>query len=508
MGREHDDAGARFEDAVSSPVGQVSSRGGDRQTLLALGSVVGASVASRFLRVLKALVVARMLAPEDYGVLGALTIILMFAQFLDLGSAVAAFRDLASAVGRGATRAAAQAASQLATLKLASALLLGTGALAVCVTGEVSPRLRWGLLTLPAAAVSSSLLSQAFLQIQASGRTKELSYVTLLSAITDLALSVVLSWLWSLPGLLVAMALAPLVPLTRAMMTGALALPSRIPVGTLRRYLGTGLPLVALAFLDQSLLSVDQFIVLGFLSWRDMGLYNIAIVAPEAIRTLGTAAGAVLGPRLIREYARSRGELQAIELHTLLPVRVFASALPLPIAVFWIGGSYFLARFYPSYLQALRPMQVLLIGVGFLVVLGGVTTFLFAIDRHQRNLLFLTPAVCFNVILDLVLIGRGWGLTGVALGSLVTYFLYAFLVLWYVTGYFDLSLRERLVFQARAFLPGSYVALVLFSIERLWPYRDSLLSAVSALSLSVAMTSPLFLHALRLAPQLDERSAG
>jgi O-antigen/teichoic acid export membrane protein len=272
----------------------------------------------------------------------------------------------------------------------------------------------------------------------------------------------------------------------------------------LRRYLRTGLPLVALAFLDQSLVSVDQLIVLAYFSLRELGLYNVAIIASEAIRTLGLAGGAVLGPRLLRRYASAGGKVTAIQSLTLLPVRLYAQLLPLPIGMLWVAGSYGLARVYPSYVEALRPMQILLIAVNFLVVLGGVTTFLFAIDKHPRTLLFLAPALCLNVAIDIALIRGGWGLTGVATGSLVTYFLYAFAQLWYICGHFGLGLRQRLRFQVGAFGPGVCLGIVLSAIEWSVPYRASLAGAASACALTGTLLLPFAWRALRVAARIDE----
>lgn len=476
---------------------------GRPSTLVAIGSVMGASVAGRFLRFVKVLAVARLLGPESYGAFAVLTVLLTYSQFLELGASTAAFRDLASAVGRADPREAWRAAGRMATLKLLAAGLLGAGALAAAAWPGVPPALRQGLLALPAIALSSALLSQVLLHVQAEGRAHDYGRVTVLAAASDLVLCVGLTALLGLPGLLAGAALSPLAALAWAARRRALARPRPIDGGTLRRYLGTGLPLAALALVDQSLLSVDQLLIMGLLSLRDLGLYNVAFVLAEAVRTLGTAAATVLGPRLLREHARAGGDLEAIRRHTLQPVLLYARALPLPIALLWIGGGFGLARFYPAYAEAVGPMQVLLLASGFLVVLGGVTTFLFAIDKHPRNLLFVTPALAFNVAVDLVLLRLGWGLMGIAAGSLVTYFLYAAAVLWYVSGHFDPGFGPRLRFLAGALAPGVLLGSALGLLERLAPYRDSAGATAAACALAVALTAPLALRARALARQLD-----
>lgn len=476
---------------------------GEASTLFAIGSVVGASVGGRLLRFGKTLAVARLLGPDGYGVFAALVVMTSYAQFLELGTSTAAFRDLASAVGRGDAREAWRAAGRMATLRLAATLVLGGLALAAWLWPGVPGPLRQGLWALPALALSSALLNQVLQHLQAEGRSSDLGRVTILAAAIDLVLCVALTAAFGLGGLLAGAALAPLVVLAWAARRRALAPPRVVPLPQVRAYLRTGIPLAAIALAEQSLLSIDQVLVMGFLSLRDLGLYNVAFVLAEAVRTLGTAAATVLGPRLLREHARAGGRLEAIRRHTLQPVLLYARALPLPIALLWIGGSFALERFFPAYAGAVRPMQVLLIASAFLVVLGGVTTFLFAIDKHPRNLLFLGPALAFNLVVDLALLRLGWGLMAVATGSLVTYLLYSGAVLWYVGGHFDMSGRERASFVARALGPIVGLGLGLALLEGSSAYRSSLSATLAACAVAGAAFAPFAWRALRLARDLD-----
>ncbi len=461
-------------------------------------------MASRLLRLVKILAVARLLSPESYGAFGVLVVLITYAQFLDLGSSTAAFRDLTAAVGRGDGPEARRAAGRMATLKLAGTFLLGAGALAAWIWPGTSGPLRQGFVALPAIAVSSALLSLVLLHFQAEGRVADYSRATALAATSDLVLCVGFTVVWSLPGLLAASALSPVVALVWSARRGALVPPRSVPLPVLRRYLWTGVPLAVLSLIDQTLLSVDQLLIMAFLSLKDLGLYNIALVPAEGMRTLGLAAAAVFGPRLLREHARSGASLSAIRRHTLNPVLLYASVLPLAIGPLWIAGSWALVRIYPAYADAARPMQVLLVGTNFLVVLGGVTTFLFAIDKHPRNLFFITPALALNVAVDLVLLRLGWGLMAIAAGSLVTYFLYAGAVLWYVSGHFDPARGVRVRFLAGALAPGAVMGLSLGLLERLVAYRDSPAATAAACAVAVALSAPLALGARHLARQLDD----
>ena len=463
-----------------------------------------ATVAGRALRFLKVLVVARLLGPEGFGAYAALVVLINYAQFLDLGAATAAFRDLASAIGRGDTREAGRAAGRMSSLKLAAAALLALGAIGAAHWAGIPAPLRQGLLALPAIALSSALLSQVLLHFQAEGRSRDYAQATAAAAASDLVLGVGLTAAWGLPGLLAASAVSPVLVLAWAARRRALVFPHAVAMPLLGQYVRTGAPLAALALLDQGLLSIDQVLAMTFLSLRELGVYAVALVPAEAVRTLGVAAGAVLGPRLLREHARSEGSLPAIRRHALQPVLLYAAALPLPLALLWIAGGYALPRFYPAYAEAVRPMQVLLLATSFLVVLGGVTTFLFAIDKHARNLLFLAPALVLNVVLDLALLRLGWGLMAIAAGSLVTYFIYAAAVLWYVSGHFGMGGRARLEFLGGALLPVIVMGVVCAVTERYVASGGSLAMTVAACAVAAALLAPFTLRAVRLGRQLDD----
>ena len=488
-----------------SPAGGAAT--GPPSTLAAIGSVVGASVAGRFLRFVKVLAVARLLSPESYGAFAALTVLINYAQFLELGASTAAFRDLAAAIGRGDAGEAKRAASRMATLKVAAALLLGAGALAAAFWPGVPPSLHRGLLALPAIAISSALLGQTLLQLQAEGRAHEYGRVTVGAAASDLVLCAGLTAAWGLPGLLAASAVSPLGALAWAWRRGALARPRVVEPAVLRRYLRTGVSLAAIAVVEQSLLSVDQLLIMAFLALADLGLYNVAFVLAEGVRTLGTAASTVLGPRLLREYARAGGSLPAIRRHTLEPVLLFARALPLPVTALWVAGGFLLTRFYPSYVRAIEPMHVLLIATTFLVVPGGVTLFLFAQDKQSRNLVLLACTLAVNVVVDLLLLRLGWGLMAIAVGSLVTYAAYAITLLWYVSGHLLATRWQRLAFLGRALVPAVGLATALAALERCIDYRHSLPASLAVGAVGCLLCAPLALDAARLAWRLDETPA-
>jgi O-antigen/teichoic acid export membrane protein len=453
--------------------------------------------------VCKGLIVAKLLLPREYGVSTAVSVIMAYAQYADLGSCMAAYRDFTSALGRNDQPSADRYSKWMSGLKLTSLLLVGVGCLAASFWPGIDPSFSLGLRLVPTMAISSGLLFVVLLVLQAHGHFYELNRVTTVSAGLDLLLGVGLTWRFGLPGLLAAGAISPSLAAAWVSLSGRLIPPASIPFATVRGYIATGVPLVALGLIDHNLVYVDHLVVLTFFSLSHLGIYNIALIAADLLRLLGLATGIVLGPRLVKDYARSGGRMEEIRQQTIVPVLLLACIVPFVIVGLWFGGGYAIRVFYPKYAAAILPMRILLFGFYFLVVDAGVTYFLFAIDKHRRNLVIAGPALVFNLVIDVILIRAGWGLSAVAVGSLVTFAAYAAVHLWYVASHF-LKGSEWLAFVGGITLPALYLGILLaLGTLALPPRWSEIARTATACVLAWVLLLPLGARGLRFARLLD-----
>jgi O-antigen/teichoic acid export membrane protein len=473
-----------------------------RSVLASIGDVIATSAVSRGVGVIRGLVLARILAPEIYGISTTVAIALAYGNYLDLGMANAAFREAAAARGRGDREGAARAAGHIGMVKIVAGVLLATAAVVLSLRGDLVPDLTFALRFLVLIGPVAALVVACQLHLQAFGHVRDANVTTTAGALIDLAIGIPLTVVAGIRGLLVGTLISQGVAFlwARSRTPGALATP--LPFSVARHYLGVGVPVAALGFIDHHLVYLDHLVVLAFFSVRELGLYNVALTAADALRLFTVAIGFVIGPRLIAAYARSGGRIDAVRSHTLTPVRLVAAVLPFAIVALWVLGAYVVGRHYPAYGQSIRPMQVLIASYYFLIVQAAVTTFLFAINRHARVLFFLVPALLFNVAADVLLVRAGFGLLAIAMGSALTYALYCTALLGYVVSYFRPSAREWLSIAADAAGPGLWLLGVLLLVERM-PYRDSFGGAVGAVLTGWALLSPLAWRAKRFAAALN-----
>jgi Na+-driven multidrug efflux pump len=110
----------------------------------------------------------------------------------------------------------------------------------------------------------------------------------------------------------------------------------------------------------------------------------------------------------------------------------FGVTLPIIIIAYFLVP-HFVTTFMPQYSQGILPARILLIGLLFLPLAGGVANFINTIDRQFYYLIIQAAAVIINFVLGTLLVRFGWGLAGVAWAGAITYFLYSLLLC--ITGY-------------------------------------------------------------------------
>ena len=225
---------------VSPPMQSASrpeGRNGAGSFLRAVVAILTSVAASRGLALAKGLIVAGLLSPTDYGVATLVAVVVAYSSFADLGTSTAACRDLSLAVGRGDRDAAGTAKRHLLALRVCGGLVAGGAAFFASWWSAESPA-RLGLRWAFPVAVASSAVTAALLRWQAEGKTRHLAAGTLVHALLDAVLAIVLTRLFGLRGLIGALFAAPVLAAAWACGRGVrhppLArerIPSRLPPG-------------------------------------------------------------------------------------------------------------------------------------------------------------------------------------------------------------------------------------------------------------------------------------
>jgi O-antigen/teichoic acid export membrane protein len=387
--------------------------------------------AVRILTLAKAAVLARFLGPQDYGVVAAFATFLAYATFLDVGLFNGQNREIpvlrgarddeaahnVSAVVRtGVSIVAIGASAVLAICALAQALgWVGgnwwfTGALAVTVLAQQS-----------AGTLNSLCYAEQRFILQARALT--------IAAAVDILISVPAVIIWGAPGV-IGLAPAMFVVQWIVFRRGFGRIPWRFDLALARKIALIGLPIAVVWFSNTNLIGVDKLVILWRLGIEDLGLYSIAAVSGVMVTIGPNAVSQMLQPRILHRFGEEgigAGSISLVRSGQVV-AGVVAGGL---VAVGCALAPAAVATLLPTYLRAVPAAVVLMIASAVLCTITPVVGYFIIHERQMRLAGAYMAASFFNIGIDLVLIRVGYGIVGVAFGSLVTYFLlYVVVQLW------------------------------------------------------------------------------
>ena len=192
------------------------------------------------------------------------------------------------------------------------------------------------------------------------------------------------------------------------------------------------MPLMGAGVLYGLLTTVDRWVILANLGVDDLGHYTVAILVFGILSVIPLVISQQIYPRMAFRYGETCDSISLLPMIAKQSFSAFGVTLPIIIIAYFLVP-HFVTTFMPQYSQGILPARILLIGLLFLPLAGGVANFINTIDRQFYYLIIQAAAVIINFVLGTLLVRFGWGLAGVAWAGAITYFLYSLLLC--ITGY-------------------------------------------------------------------------
>jgi O-antigen/teichoic acid export membrane protein len=411
--RDELDPGTRAEPFDPDRAGFLRGAAG---TLLVRGAGVAIGFAS-------ALVLARLLGTEDYGVLAWALATLTLVQFVSLlGLSTVVLRDAAAfratqAWGalRGLVRRSAQIAVGASSIALFAALALR---LALPPLGvDPPPEAFWVvLLSLPALVLLP--LRQSLLQ--AFGRIVA-SQVPDLIVRPALFLALSLGW-WAVAGDLSSVVAAALyvaaivgaVGVVEVLARQTLPPPVRLAEATYdsRRWV-LGMPPLLAVTAWFVVMSQADVVIVGALRGADAaGIYSVANRSASLLAVAAVAVNTPLAPLVASSYALS--EHDRLRAAVTRAARVSLALLLAGGIVLVVSAGWLLSRFGPEFRAGDTALRLLTVGNIVAIPAGMATLILLMSGRQRAAVGGLCAGMGVNLLLNVCLV-PSWGLTGAAL---------------------------------------------------------------------------------------------
>lgn len=386
------------------------------------------TMAFQFSRLVVSLIVARWVGPDEFGVWNALNLLLLYGIFISLGIPNGMNRNVPLLMGQNKHAQAKQVTDLTTTLAFlvntAAGLLIIGVALGNWVQDVSRDALLWmGLLFL-------TWQIYQFFQMHLKSRMQfRLMSIQQISFAVALPLIVLpLAYFWRVPGFIAGQAVVAL------LMTGLIIYTSKFQIrfvwdaAIFKSLFKIGFPIMAAGLLYSLLTTIDRWVILKFLGVEELGNYTLAILCVSVLSLLPAVISQQMYPRMAFHYGKTQNTRSLQPL--IIRQSMLATAVTLPVLIVaYITLPWLITRFLPEYILGITPARILLIGLSFIPLVGGVANFLNTVNKQVYYLTVQAGALILNFSLNLILVKNGLGLNGIAIGAATSYGIYAIVLI-------------------------------------------------------------------------------
>jgi O-antigen/teichoic acid export membrane protein len=409
---------------------------------------------------------AHVLAPAEFGLWNALSLVLVYGAYVDFGIVSAMGRDLPFYYGQNETEQAARLEGAARWATLAGGVLAAAVIAAVSLRADLSPTMKIGLRMMAATLVLQQAYTYHRIVLRGHNKFRELSVQQLLQSLTTVVVAVVGMAAFGLFGRMLAALLAQATVLVYAVYRDPWQSIPRFSGSLTRRLMLVGLPITLSGFIVSMVTTVDRLMVISFLGSTELGYFGFALLVTSVVTLVPATASQVLFPRITYQFGQSGSDIGALRTFALTPPVVLASLLPIVIGPLYLILPFAVAQFLPEYEPGVTAIRIILIGIFWLATMGLADYFLLTTGKLRQSVLFAALALCFNVVADYVALRLGYGIEGVAVtGTLLTYSLYACVVIGYVLSHYTRKLSEWRDYFLRLWVPFGYMVVMLWLVD-------------------------------------------
>lgn len=382
----------------------------------------------QFSRLAVSLAVARWVGPAQFGVWNALNLFLLYGVLITLGVPNGMNRDVPLLTGKGDLISAQRISSISFWFVLFLSSGFGVFVTLVALTDLLPEEYRWPLFWTGLLFFAHQMYQYFQICLKCNIRFHLMSLQQSIYAVLLPAVVLPLVRMWNVSGFILAQAIM-------AMILGlfiARIISFKIDLvwrwGDVISLIKIGFPIMAVGLLYSLLTSVDGWVVLTFLGVESLGHYSLAILCRGVLSLFPAVIAQQMYPRMAFRYGKTDDR------HSLLPLIVrqslIGAVVTLPILAFiYLTLPLLVDYFLPAYVPGLIPARILLVGLAFIPLGGGMGNFLNTVGKQVYYLAVQALAIGVNFGLDVLFVRMGYGLSGVALGAGVTYFIYAIILI-------------------------------------------------------------------------------
>ena len=180
------------------------------------------------------------------------------------------------------------------------------------------------------------------------------------------------------------------------------------------------------------LLTMDRWLIAWQLSATSLGYYSIGVMASNLLALVPTSAANVLYPKMLEQFALTHNP-SAVALYLFNPLRAIAALMVLLVGMSTIFIPEVIILLLPKYNSSIPLIEILIPGAYLLSFTHIAGNYVITINRQNLLVMIQLTSICIGLIVDATLIYYGYGIYGIAYGTICCYAIYGL-------GYFSIAL--------------------------------------------------------------------
>ncbi|MBA4391132.1 MAG: hypothetical protein C0399_09355 [Syntrophus sp. (in: bacteria)] len=431
----------------------------------------GSSLIAQALALVTGFVAARLLGPTDFGIWNAVTLVLVYGAYFDLGILPAMGRDLPFYRGKGDLARAGEIESNALAATIISSIVVALIVLGISFMPGHSPLMVVGLRGMAIVIILLRLYAYYSTVLRCNNDFALLSKLQVGFALLSTFLIIIFLFQYGFTGRVIAAILSQFIILLIVL---SLRKSKNVPTIEFRvswPLIKVGVPIIISSVVIGLLTTVDRLIVIKFMGATQLGYFSIALLMTSLISLVPSMAIQVLYPRIAHRYGESGKEIGALRNFVLIPSVLLSCLLPLLIGPLYLSLPFIIGLLLPAYVQGIEAARIVLLGIFFLSIVGITDYFLVIIGKQKQNIFFGLFALFLNVSLDLLSVRMKWGIEGIAIcGTMITYLCYALVLIGYALSHYTRNVRDWVKYFAKIIIPFVYMLVILYAVQWMIKY--------------------------------------
>ncbi len=377
----------------------------------------------------------KLLGPDDFGLWTLLRLAPTYTNFVHLGTRDALRYRIPYHKGRNEQQQVEAMEQTVFTFSFFTNLVIALGLLIAAFILTPGSKASWGLAAMAVVTLLAWLYEHLLVVLKGHEAFSLVTrsnyfYMTVVFLLTIPALL-----LFQFYGLLISVPLSYLMTVIYMRLNCTIRLRFGLHHSLLRQLLRSGFPIMALAFLIGIISTLDRFLVSFLLGVEQTGYYGLAALVIGFLMDTPGAAREVMEPRLMK-IKDGMDSASVVLRYIFDPLRNTAYLMPFLIGPVFLLMPSLVEFLLPRYQASVQVTQVLTLGAFFFALTHPLRMVLVARSWQVRAVPLALAAIVVNVAVSVVLVRAGFGVTGVAAGTVASFA--ALFVLFY--GFLDFKM--------------------------------------------------------------------